>query len=486
MSKSDAADEGPGASNAPDAAGVVFSSEFLGSLDATIRLLQAWREEVRLRTPLVSPICAGEILSANTAEFLDFFLVRLAGMVDWYLPSCAKAQCAPPSPEALAGQMIVGMLAPNLMRCDYAASFGSVDKELTDLLSTLLRVPETAGLSMYSGTAAIHTALMAARREAQSRGERVEDLVVLTGSRAHSSIEKLCSYAGLRDGAVLRLDPATSEKVDHAIAALGDSSHVAALVGTAGDTDTGAIDDFEIWQNAALRLRGNGHTARLVCDCVLSWPLLALSETDLEQARLTPAERESILSFLEDLAVLRSSDFLAIDFHKWARTPLGAAHLLLRRELVTHLAPTTILDPLQSLEQSPHELVIDTTRSASGAVGAMLNLGLDHGAAMRRAALRGLLLARRSAQAVHEAGWQAIPGEPHGPIVCLTPKSRRPHAKQRCLDAAANIARLGGPVGTVRWLSSESAWVVRLCFVHPDAPLDAPQLVAAGLQSISK
>jgi len=465
----------------PPAQDGVFSPEFLSSLDVTIGLLQAWREEVRVRTSADSPMSVSEVSTGEAAEFLDFFLTRLAGRVDWYQRRCAIAQSAPPSAEALAAQVVVGMLAPNLMRADYAGSFGALDAELSALLSELMWLPPVEGLSMYSGTAALHAAIASAAREAGRGGHSADDLLVLVGPRAHSSIEKLCSFCGLRSDAVLRLPVIDVDLVQREVASMGRSVHIAALVGTAGDADTGTIDDFVAWKEMQRALRLDGHTSRLICDCVLSWPLLSLSREDVYQAVSEPQEAESVASYLDSLSAMRTSDFWAIDFHKWMGAPLGAAHLLLRRELLAHLAPTDMSD---TLHESPHEFVVDTTRSAAGPAAALLNMQSQERMQVRRRALRGLLLARRSATLAAAVGWYATPTQPHGPIVCLAPASSSTAAKELCLSAAAAIERLGGPVGSVRWLPVEERWVLRFCFVHPDAPLEVPELVAAGIESV--
>lgn len=455
------------------------SAEFLSALDSTISLLATWRRAIG-GAERNRDIRSGASLDTSALDFVEFFMKRLNGAVDWYSPNCAIAQSAAPSPEALAAQVIVAMIAPNLMRADYAGAFSTVDEELSELLSDMLDLPGSVGLSMYSGTAAIYSALMATAREARGRGVDHDSLVVLAGDRAHSSIEKLARLCGLRDGAVLRLDPDSEPGI--AASVLRDpSSHVMAIVGTAGSTDTGEIDDFAMWWRLVRRLREEGHTARVVCDAVLSWPLLSISAADVVGATRSVDEQERLHRLIESLRSLRLSDYFAIDFHKWAKTPLGSAHLQLRNaELVGFLVPGLVHDATRIMHEAAHELVVDSTRSAVGPVAAILNLGSDGGVGLRQDALRGLLLAQRTATAVQGLAWHSVPAEPQGPIVCLAPIASV-DAERRCAEAVNRVAAAGGPVGSVRWLEGSQTWAIRFCFVHPEAPLDGPEAIRAAL-----
>jgi glutamate/tyrosine decarboxylase-like PLP-dependent enzyme len=475
-------------------AGPILSPEFIGALDATIALLTRVRSEVASWS--VSSLSEARTDASNAAasQLLEFLAAHMVDATDWYRSSCAIAQCAPSTPLALASQVIVAMLAPNLMRADYAGGFGRVDAELTGTLSEYLQVGRRVGVSVYSGTAALYHSLLAAIREAEGKGVQRGDMLILASNEAHSSLEKLGMLCDLSRGCVLRVSPTRLAVSPELIESGGaDRRHVIAIIGTVGSTDTGQVDDFSIWNDIAMSRQAGGDVCRVICDAVLSWPLLAVSSNDLDSLEgiVSSEERASLASVIDFLAPTRNSDFMAVDFHKWLGVPLGSAHVLVDADgLTQYLAPfggKAAVTAEQWLQAFPHEALVDTTRSAVGPVAALLNLRLLSRQGLAGLALHGLVLARRTARLVQTTEWDAIPSEPQGPIACLIPR-RAAYAREMCDRAANEIARRGGPLGSVRRLDTGAqtgSWVLRFCFVHPTTALGAVAIVEEVLREIS-
>ena len=198
-----------------------------------------------------------------------------------------------------------------------------VEKQVIDWFKEVFGFPATASGLLTSGCSAANLIGMAVARNAQAgydlRREGVRaashKMTLYASQEAHSSIQKAVELLGL-GGDALRLVPVNEafrmdlQALEAAIARDRQEGHCPfCVVGAAGTTNTGAIDDLgalaDICQREGLWLHVDGAFG--------AWAVLA------------PGAKGQ-------LAGMERADSLAFDLHKWMYVPYEVGCALVRRE----------------------------------------------------------------------------------------------------------------------------------------------------------
>ncbi|NCA69636.1 MAG: aminotransferase class V-fold PLP-dependent enzyme [Sphingobacteriia bacterium] len=265
----------------------------------------------------------------------------------------------------------------------YAAP-GAVQMEnmLIEWIRDLVGYPaSTAGYLASGGSLASLSAIVTARDARASRGERIARSVIYGSAHMHHCLRKAIRIAGLAEA--VRRDIALDERHSMDPAALREcirhdraqGLEPALIIGSAGTTDTGAIDPLDALADLAAE-----HGAWFHVDAAYGGFFMLLDEL---RERFSGIER---------------SDSLVIDPHKSLFLPSGTGALLVRdgRLLLDahHYTANYMQDAWHSGDElSPADLSPELTRHYRG-LRMWLPLML-HGTAPFKACLREKLLLTR-------------------------------------------------------------------------------------------
>jgi L-2,4-diaminobutyrate decarboxylase len=243
-------------------------------------------------------------------------------------PHAAAHLHCPVLPFAAAADAFIGELNPSMDSWDQAAAPSVIEDELVAALAGLCFGPAAShpgGTVTAGGTESNLMALMFARDETVHRAfdtDPAEDGVpgyaagrikFVTSAAAHFSLARAAALLGLGERAVVpvrvgadhRMDPWALEE---AVARqFGDGNLVAAVVGTAGTTDAGAVDPLAECGRIAHRYGAWFHV-----DAAYGGGLLF-------------SERRRAL-----LAGIAEADSVTLDLHKFGWQPIPAGLLLTR------------------------------------------------------------------------------------------------------------------------------------------------------------
>jgi aromatic-L-amino-acid/L-tryptophan decarboxylase len=309
-------------------------------------------------------------------------------------------------------------------------------------LAQLAGLPEQAfGTFVSGGSIANLSAFVAARHDRRRRYGR-QPSVIVTGTSAHASVASAAAIMGCdlvvdgdRDG---RLDRAAMTR----ILASTDARDIAAVVATAGATNTGAIDDLlgvaQICGERGLWLH---------VDAAYGGAAL-LSDRTRAQFR-----------------GIELADSITIDPHKWLFTGYDCAAVLYRDPSAAKGAHTQVASYLEPVNadghDNPSDYAIHLSRRARG-IPLWLSLLANGTSAYRAAVDHCLLLADYAAQRVRDHPELEIAGSPALSIV-LFRRVGWTAAQYRAWSARCIATGLGLVTPTV--LDGET--VLRLCFVNP-------------------
>ncbi|MEO1562740.1 MAG: pyridoxal-dependent decarboxylase [Pseudomonadota bacterium] len=219
-------------------------------------------------------------------------------------------------PSGVLAEIVASAMNANCGGRDHVGLY--VERQVVDWARELTGLPETASGLVVSGTSmATLIALKVARDKAwffQARDHgNPERMVAYASANAHSCVAKTLDILGFGKEALRKAPMGADGKVD--IATLKDLIYLDneaglkpfAIIGTAGDVNTGDIDDLEALSSVAKR---NGLWFHVDGAFGVS-------------AALLPEVKER-------LAGLELADSVAFDFHKWWHVNYDAGCVLIR------------------------------------------------------------------------------------------------------------------------------------------------------------
>ena len=329
----------------------------------------------------------------------------------------------PATPASIAGDLIAATVNPQLAVWGHAPAAAEIERKLVRLFGGAIGWAETAGTFTSGGTEANHTAVLAAlARRYPGWAERGLAAahprpIILVSAEAHLAWIKIARNVGLGSDAV-RLVPAPDGlALDAASAARTLEAEPGCdpflIVGTAGTTAHGAIDDLP---GLAAWARERG--AHFHVDA--AWAGAAL---------LLPEWRGLF-------AGIEQADSVTIDPHKWLSVPMGAGLYLARdwAPLEAAFAVATGYMPSASVERrDPYIHSLQWSRRSIGLkLFTMLAVeGLDGVCARLR---HQIAMGDKLRTGLREAGWRIANDTPL-PLVCFAPEATTDEAI-RAIEAA--------------------------------------------------
>jgi len=321
---------------------------------------------------------------------------------------------------------------------------------------------EAGGCFVAGGSAGNLSALMVARDTAAHRRHGIAPLrpLVAISEDAHSSVGKALHVLGVGSFTV----PTRDHRLTGAAlrAALQDDPRrgdVVAVVGTAGTTNAGIVDDLAGIADVAAE-----HSLWFHIDGAYGGAA----------ALFAPSARALFAGF-------ERADSFIVDPHKWLFAPFDCAALVYRQPNLAkavHTQDAQYLEVLHSEnpeEWNPSDYAFHLTRRARGLPlwFSMAVNGLD---AYREAVEAGLAIAQRAAERIGEAAHVELVREPGLSIVLFR---RTGWVKADYDDWSARL--LHAQIGFVTPTSWEGETVARFAFLHPNTTVEMVDEILASM-----
>ena len=317
-------------------------------------------------------------------------------------------------------------------------------------------LPSSAGgVFVQGGTMGNLSALVVARDQARKTHPDTERWVIACSAESHSSIT---SAAHVMDVDLLKIETNEELRLDGArVATAIDELHattnkrVFAIVGTAGSTNLGIVDDL-----ASLAITAKERNIWFHVDG--AYGLAGLC---------APSVRH-LYKGVED------ADSFIVDPHKWLFAPFDACALVYRNPHLakeTHTQHASYLETLHDDSWSPSDYAIHLTRRVRG-LPFWFSLAAHGTDAYSKAVEEGIRLAKDSAKLIAAHPHLELVREPELSIVAFTRKGWSPAQYQEWSDAL-----LEKQIGFIPPSKHAGESILRFAFVNPWTSMDDVQMI---------
>jgi glutamate/tyrosine decarboxylase-like PLP-dependent enzyme len=361
-----------------------------------------------------------------------------------------------PSEYANLFDLVVG--ASSLYGGSWQEGAGAVFAENQALkwLIDIAGLPQSAGgVFVQGGTMGNLSALVVARDQARKAHPDVKRWVIACSAESHSSIT---SAAHVMDVDVLKVETNSENRLDgaHVAAAIDElhktsESRVFAIVGTAGTTNLGIVDDLATLAECAQKRNIWFHVDGAYGLAGLCAPSVRHLFNGVERA-----------------------DSFIVDPHKWLFAPYDACALVYRNpELAreTHTQHASYLETLHDDSWSPSDYAIHLTRRVRG-LPFWFSLAAHGTNAYTEAVEEGIRLARESAKLISAHPNLELVYQPELSIVAFTRKGWTAAQYQQWSDAL-----LEKQIGFITPSKNQGEPILRFAFVNPWTSLDDVQVI---------
>jgi glutamate/tyrosine decarboxylase-like PLP-dependent enzyme len=317
-------------------------------------------------------------------------------------------------------------------------------------------LPQSAGgVFVQGGTMGNLSALVVARDQARKTHPDTQRWVIACSAESHSSIT---SAAHVMDVDVLKIETNDELRLDGAhVAKAIDELHattnkrVFAIVGTAGSTNLGIVDDLATLARCAKERNIWFHVDG-------AYGLAGLC---------APSVRH-LYNGVED------ADSFIVDPHKWLFAPFDACALVYRNPALakeTHTQHASYLETLHDDSWSPSDYAIHLTRRVRG-LPFWFSLAAHGTDAYSEAVEEGIRLAKESAKRIAAHPNLELVREPELSIVAFTRKGWTPAQYQQWSDAL-----LEKQIGFIPPSKHAGESILRFAFVNPWTSMDDVQMI---------
>ncbi|MEM6886895.1 MAG: aminotransferase class V-fold PLP-dependent enzyme [Pseudomonadota bacterium] len=355
-------------------------------------------------------------------------------------PTSLSFVASAPSKAALSFDAALG--AAGIFAGNWDGGAGAIHAENQALrwLADLAGWGETAGgVFVAGGTLGNLSALHAARSWKVRRSQRAAARAILCSTEAHSSIS---AVAAVMDVDIVKVAPDAQGRLHADAARAAWRADVFAIVGNAGATNSGAVDDI-----AGLAKLAQEKGAWLHLDGAYGLAALADPET------------RPIFAGIE------LADSFVVDPHKWLFAPYDSCALVYRRAVDAanaHGQRAEYLDAIDSLHWNPSDYALHLTRRARG-LPLWYSLA-THGTKTYSAAIAATLqTARDIANGIMNLPSVDLILGPQLSVILFRPHSMAPDEMDRWAEAHRRSGAL---------LCLPTSWqgqkVFRLCIVNPE------------------
>lgn len=319
-------------------------------------------------------------------------------------------------------------------------------------LADVIRLPADAhGAFVSGGSMANLSALVVARHAAQRR-RGWQPSVIISGANAHSSVAAAAGVMGCRFVPVGEPDGRLRAESVRGVLRHTDPRDVAAVVATAGATNTGAVDELDEIARVCRE-----HGVWLHVDAAYGGAALLSNRT-------RPV-----------FAGIEFADSVTIDPHKWLFTPFDCAAVIYREPALaraSHTQTAPYLEAVQGEYDNPADYALHLSRRPRG-LPLWMSL-LAHGTdAYERSVDQCLDLAEYAAARVRRTGALALVADPSLSVVAF---ERVGWSRADYEEWSLSARRRGLGLITPTKVAGRDA--LRFCFVNPQTtPADVDLLL---------
>ena len=317
-------------------------------------------------------------------------------------------------------------------------------------------LPSSAGgVFVQGGTMGNLSALVVARDQVRKTHPDTQRWVIACSAESHSSIT---SAAHVMDVDILKIETNSELRLDgeHVAKAIDElhattNKRVFAIVGTAGSTNLGIVDDL-----ASLAKTAKERNIWFHVDGAYGLAgLCAPSVRHLYQG-------------------VEGADSFIVDPHKWLFAPFDACALVYRNPHLakeTHTQHASYLETLHDDSWSPSDYAIHLTRRVRG-LPFWFSLAAHGTDAYSKAVEEGIRLAKESAKRIAAHPNLELVREPELSIVAFTRKGWTPAQYQQWSDAL-----LEKQIGFIPPSKHAGESILRFAFVNPWTSMDDVQMI---------
>ena len=317
-------------------------------------------------------------------------------------------------------------------------------------------LPSSAGgVFVQGGTMGNLSALVVARDQLRKTHPDTQRWVIACSAESHSSIT---SAAHVMDVDILKIETNSELRLDgeHVAKAIDElhattNKRVFAIVGTAGSTNLGIVDDL-----ASLAKTAKERNIWFHVDGAYGLAgLCAPSVRHLYQG-------------------VEGADSFIVDPHKWLFAPFDACALVYRNPHLakeTHTQHASYLETLHDDSWSPSDYAIHLTRRVRG-LPFWFSLAAHGTDAYSKAVEEGIRLAKESAKRIAAHPNLELVREPELSIVAFTRKGWTPAQYQQWSDAL-----LEKQIGFIPPSKHAGESILRFAFVNPWTSMDDVQMI---------
>jgi glutamate/tyrosine decarboxylase-like PLP-dependent enzyme len=317
-------------------------------------------------------------------------------------------------------------------------------------------LPSSAGgVFVQGGTMGNLSALVVARDQVRKTHPETQRWVIACSAESHSSIT---SAAHVMDVDILKIETNSELRLDgeHVAKAIDElhattNKRVFAIVGTAGSTNLGIVDDLASLAKAAKERNIWFHVDG-------AYGLAGLC---------APSVRH-LYKGVED------ADSFIVDPHKWLFAPFDACALVYRNPHLakeTHTQHASYLETLHDDSWSPSDYAIHLTRRVRG-LPFWFSLAAHGTDAYSQAVEAGIRLAKESAERIQAHPNLELVRQPELSIVAFTRKGWTPAQYQQWSDAL-----LEKQIGFIPPSKHAGESILRFAFVNPWTSMDDVQMI---------
>ena len=317
-------------------------------------------------------------------------------------------------------------------------------------------LPSSAGgVFVQGGTMGNLSALVVARDQVRKTHPDTQRWVIACSAESHSSIT---SAAHVMDVDILKIETNSELRLDgeHVAKAIDElhattNKRVFAIVGTAGSTNLGIVDDLASLAKAAKERNIWFHVDG-------AYGLAGLC---------APSVRH-LYQGVED------ADSFIVDPHKWLFAPFDACALIYRNPHLakeTHTQHASYLETLHDDSWSPSDYAIHLTRRVRG-LPFWFSLAAHGTDAYSQAVEAGIRLAKESAERIQAHPNLELVRQPELSIVAFTRKGWTPAQYQQWSDAL-----LEKQIGFIPPSKHAGESILRFAFVNPWTSMDDVQMI---------
>ena len=412
------------------------------------------RSEADLHSELGNTITAGGLGGKKT---LDIFTETLAlACISTDHPRNLAFIPSAPSEYSNLFDLVVG--ASSLYGGSWQEGAGAVFAENQALkwLIDIAGLPTTAGgVFVQGGTMGNLSALVVARDQARKTHPDTQRWVIACSAESHSSIT---SAAHVMDVDVLKIETNDELRLDgtHVAKAIDElhattNKRVFAIVGTAGSTNLGIVDDLASLAKTAKERNIWFHVDGAYGLAGLCAPSVRHLYKGVEEA-----------------------DSFIVDPHKWLFAPFDACALVYRNPQLakeTHTQHASYLETLHDDSWSPSDYAIHLTRRVRG-LPFWFSLAAHGTDAYSAAVEEGIRLAKESAKRIEAHPNLELVRQPELSIVAFTRKGWTPAQYQQWSDAL-----LEKQIGFIPPSKHAGESILRFAFVNPWTSMDDVQMI---------